>query len=165
MDMSKKVTKGEHGLADGEQLLGTVLLNPLGTTASMGGGAAGGLVGHGVGALMANRKKKSETERLESEGATSDGMAATFPTGRNFLSVTDRRWVVHAIGTMSGKAKGLTGEFAHGDITGLNLDKGKLSSKLVLRFSDGGQLGLELPRGSKVDEFLAAAAGAGAPQL
>lgn len=165
MDMKKKVTKGKHGLPDGEQILGTVLLNPLGTTASMSGGAAGGLIGSAVAGKVAKRKQEAEDERVASEGATTEGLASSFPAGRNFLSVTDKRWVVHSLGAMSGKAKEFAGEFAHGDITGLSYDKGKLSSKLVLRFSDGSQVGLEVPGRLNIDEFLAAASQVGAPQV
>lgn len=149
VDIAKKVNKKSELMERGESCVAASGILKAGQfNRSVAAGAIGGIVGHAVAAAM-NR----------GEGGTEDGtMADTFPTlNQAILALTDRRWIVFEQSAMSGGPKAIRAEFAHGDITDLEVEKGKLMNRLTLRFVDGSDITMEAPKANKPQQLIDAA--------
>ena len=112
----------------------------------VGGGVVGAAVGNAIGG--------------KSESPTPDSLAQGFPDIRQaILALSDRRWILFEQSAMSGAAKAITAQWPLDVIDGLDMEKGKLTSKLTLRFVDGSFVQLEAVRAAKPDRLVEAAAG------
>ncbi|MEM8707581.1 MAG: hypothetical protein AAGE98_14045 [Actinomycetota bacterium] len=150
VDMAKKVNKKSELMNAGEQCLAaTVIMQKGHFTKSVTAGAIGGVLGAGIAAAM-NRGDDEVTD-----GTMADGFLAQSDA---ILALTDQRWLVFSKSVMSGGPKDLIGEAAHGDITALDNDKGKLMNELTLHFGDGSQLRVEAPKANKPEKLVEARA-------
>ena len=141
MDWAKKITKAVGSdLGADEQVEAGLFLQPGGTTGQMMGASLGGVVGMAV----ANaRQKKREA------GATAvmdQGTAATLPKERIVLGLTSRQMYVWGHSSLSGKPKGLKMTLPLGEVASVDVARGKLSSSVVVHFSDGSAAGFEAPK-------------------
>ncbi len=151
VDMVKKIhKKSAELLQPGEEILGACVVSSIGQfKKSVAFGAVGGLVGAAVGAAV--KGKAAET----GPGT----QAASFPLERqSILAVSAQRWILFEQGGMSGSAKSVAGEWTHQEIVGVDIEPGKLTSRLRLRFADGSIAEMEAVKAAKPDALVAAAA-------
>jgi hypothetical protein len=146
----KKVSKAAEGdLQPGEQITAGVFLQASGATGKAMARGVGGLVG----AAVASKLKSKDDGTIVSDS----GIAATMPDGPIHVAVTSQRALVYSHGAMSGKPKDLKLTLQRGDIAGVALEPGKLTTQLTLMFSDGTGKVYEAPKmGNSADEFAAA---------
>ena len=57
---------------------------------------------------------------------------------------------------MSGNAKDLVAEMPLGSMSVESITKGKLASRIVVSFSDGGRAAFDVPKGNDIEAFQAA---------
>ncbi len=151
VDMVKKIHKKSADLLHpGEEILGACVVSSVGQfKKSVAFGAVGGLVGAAVGAAI----KGKATE------AAPGSQAESFPLVRqSILAVSAQRWVLFDQGGFSGSAKSVAGEWTHQEIVGLDIEPGKLTSRLGLRFADGSVAEMEAVKAAKPDALAEAAA-------
>lgn len=158
----KKLQKADL-LDPGEVATAVLFVAPSGNTMRMGTAAGvGGLVGAAAGVALDKRRENREAEEDAAAGVAESGLADQVAlTGNGYLAVTDRRWVLLSHGTVSGKPKEVVAAFEHGDITTVEITKGKLVGKARVRFRDGSAVTLDAPRGQKFDDLTTAATAAG----
>lgn len=151
MNMIKKIHKAKvTGLNEGEQVLAAVIKNDDGAimkTAVSGG--VGGLIGIFAGSKMQKKTdKKAEADQLvESE------MTKKIPAGPGFFAVTDQRFLVYSHNSISGNAKELVAELPKGSVKIESVQKGKLASRAILSFSDGGRKAFDIPKMNDIEGF------------
>ncbi len=151
MNMVKKVMKAKKtGLNEGEQVLAAISVNDDGAImkAAVSGGV-GGLLGIFVGSKM---QKKTDTK---ADGLTESDMSKMAPRGQSFIAVTDNRILFYSFAAMSGNAKELVAELKRGDIQIEDVTKGKVASRVVFSFSDGGRRAFDVPRMNDVEALRA----------
>ncbi len=149
VDVAKKVRKqGGEFLHPGEEVLAATVINPVGSfKKNVAFGAVGGLVGVAIGSAVSRNGE-------EPEAGTS---AESFPVGKNaLLALTDRRWLLFELGTMSGKVKGLAGEWPHEHIASLSGEKGRLTTVISVEFADGSVAQVEAVKGVKPEDLIQA---------
>ena len=146
----KKVSKAAASdLQPGEQIVAGVFLQAGGSTSKAMARGVGGLVG----AAVASKLRSKDDGSIVSDS----GIAATMPDGPIHVGVTSQRVLVYSHGAMSGKPKDLQLTLTRGDIAGVALEPGKLTTQLTLMFSDGTGRSYEAPKiGNSTDEFAAA---------
>ncbi|MCP3934539.1 MAG: hypothetical protein GY708_04110 [Actinomycetia bacterium] len=152
VDMVKKIhKKSQDLLLPGEQILAASAVQAVGQfKKQVAFGAVGGLVGAAVGTAMANRER--------GDGAEADTMADNFPElKQGILAVSDQRWIMFTAG-MSGAPKSVTAQWRHDQISSLSLDKGKLTSKVNITFTDGSVAQVEAVKAAKPAALVEAAA-------
>lgn len=155
MNMIKKVQKAkETGLRDGEQILAAISVNDAGAVAGaakVGGAAAGfGILGS-VFATKSNEKKAKQS--AADDNIVESEMSKIAPTGQGFIAVTDTRILFYTFAQMSGNAKDLVGELARNDMQVADVQKGKLATKVVFQFADGGRRAFDVPRLNDLEPF------------
>ncbi len=151
VDVAKKVRKQGGGfLHPGEEVVAATVVNPVGSfKKNVAFGAVGGLVGAAVGSAIS---KKQDTP----EAGTAAG---SFPLDKNrLLALTDQRWLLFELGTMSGKIKDLVGEWPHGHIASLSGEKGRMTTVITLEFADGSTAKVEAVKGVKPEVLIEASA-------
>ncbi|MEM9464250.1 MAG: hypothetical protein AAGA90_02700 [Actinomycetota bacterium] len=150
VDIAKKVNKKPELLEAGESCAAATCILKAGQfNRSVAIGAIGGLAGAAVAAAL-NRGE---------EDAQEGTMADTFPRlHQAILALTDRGWIVFEQSAMSGGPKAVHTRLEHGDITGLELEKGKLMNRLTLTFRDGSDITMEAPKANKPQKLVDAAA-------
>jgi hypothetical protein len=151
VDMVKKIhKKSSELLHPGEEILGACVVSPVGQfKKSVAFGAVGGLVGAAVGAAI---KGGSDVPEPNSQ-------ADSFPlTKQSILAVSEQRWILFEQSAMSGAPKGVLGEWSRSEIQSLDQERGKLTSRLKLRFADGSTAEMEAVKAAKPDSLVAAAA-------
>jgi hypothetical protein len=151
VDMVKKVhKKGGELLNAGETVLGAATVTEAGQfKKSVAFGAIGGAVGAAVGHAM---KGKGD----EADAGT---MADSWPQMKqSILALSDQRWILFEQGMMSGGPKSVVAEWPHSAIQGIEIEKGKLTSKLNVIFSDGSAAQVEAVKGAKPEKLVEAAA-------
>ena len=147
-DPIKKVQKkAGHDLEAGEQILDARVVQPAGLAMRQAvSGAAFAHIGGGAKVLMDRRTARySNAQRAEIEGR--GGMAADFPTGKCFFTLTDRRVLVHSFAAMTGAPKDLLAAYPLTDFAGIEAKQGKLISKMTLVMADGSTVPLEVFKG------------------
>ena len=146
-DWTKKIRKSVGNDLGGEELLYATIIQPMGSMNRQVGGQLGGLAG----AAIASKGKKKKEGAIDGLG---EGLAAQIPAGKNLvIGITPTRMLVWNHGAMSGKPKDLALTIPVSDVTSLNIDKGKLSSQAVMRFSDNSAWGFEVARLNNADGF------------
>ena len=154
-DLAKKILKhAADTLEPGEQVLETAIVTPRGAMARQAvAGGVGGVVGLGVAAAM--DKKRRDIAPEAPEGTWAD----QFPKRKVFLSVTDRRLVVHAFGEMMGRPKELLGWVPREVVHAVQMEKAKLAHKGTLWFSDGSAYEIDVARAGGEPDRLGRALG------
>ena len=149
VDIAKKVNKKSELLEPGESCVAaTGILRAGQFNKSVAAGAIGGIVGQAVAAAM-NRGE---------EDAEAGTMAEAFPRLQQAIfALTDRRWIVFEQSAMSGGPKAIHAVLDHGDITGLEMENGKLMGRLTLTFRDGSDVTMEVPKANKPQKLIDAA--------
>ncbi|MCB0996420.1 MAG: hypothetical protein KDB21_15090 [Acidimicrobiales bacterium] len=151
VDMVKKVhKKGSEFLRPGEQLLAACVVSTVGQfKKTVAFGAVGGVVGAAVGSAIAGKAPAAEA----------GSMADSFPLRKqSILGLSAQRWVLFEQSAMSGAPKGVLGEWGHDQITGIDVEPGKLTSRINLHFADGSTATLEAVKAAKPDTLVGAAA-------
>ena len=162
VDLIKKVQKKAAGdIEAGETILDARVIQPEGQAMRQALGA-GAMVNFGVGARAlvdryAARKDAEQRASIEETG----GLAAEFPTGKCFFTLTDRRVLVHSFAAMSGNPKDLLATYELTEFAGIDAERGKLISKMTLVMVDGSTVPLNIFKGggdpaALVDAFNAA---------
>ena len=149
VDIAKKVNKKSELLEAGESCVtATGILKAGQFNTSVAAGAIGGIVGHAVAAAM-NR----------GEAAVEEGtMADRFPRlNQAILALTTSRWIVFEQSAVSGGPKEVHTVLPHGDITAIEMAKGKLMNRLTLTFRDGSDVTMEAPKANKPQHLIEAA--------
>ncbi len=141
-------------LDPGEQVTAGCFVQPAGAVARTMGLGAGQTIGTIAGGVLGEAGAKRRQE--ENDDASEGGIAATFPTDKAVLGLTNQRLVVFSHGTMNGKPKDLIASYPIDQLGGVELDKGKLSSKMLLRFTDGSAVDFDVPKAGSPDEFVGA---------
>ncbi len=148
IDYIKKIQKkAGHDLEAGEQILDARVISPAGHALR---GAVGGAVfaNLGTGAKMiADRRARNIDSAQRAAIEARGGMAADFPTGKCYFTLTDRRILVHSFGAMSGAPKDLLAAYPLTDFAGIDAKQGKLISKMTLVMADGTSVPLEVYKG------------------
>ena len=149
VDIAKKVNKKSELLQQGEIALAASTLMKKGQfKKSVAAGAIGGVVGH----LAAQRMNAGDQDVLD------DSMADAFPQlPQSILALTDQRWILFEQSVMSGGPKAIVTSWTHEEIHGVDLEKGKLMSKLTVTFADGSAVTLESPKANKPERLVEAA--------
>lgn len=139
-NVKKKVTKASDklGLAPGESILAACTTNPKGTMNRMLAKELGGALG----ALASSRGGQAVAD---------GGLAERFPTGQQYLVLTDRQLLTCSVAAMSGKPKEVTGQWSLDDVAGLATDSGKLAIPMSIAFVDGTAVTIEAARGTGGD--------------
>lgn len=149
VDMVKKIHKKSADLLeDGEQVRAACVIMAVGQfKKSVAFGAIGGVVGAAVGAAVGGKGEEAEA----------GSMADSFPDGRQqILALSDRRWIVFEQSAMSGAAKAIKAWWPLDAIAGVDIEKGRLTSKLDVRFSDGSVAQVESVKGAKPEKLVEA---------
>ncbi len=150
VDMAKKIhKKGADLLEPGEKILAAATITPVGQfKKTVAFGAVGGLAGAAIGNAI---KGKAE----EAEAGT---MADSFPGAKQaILALSNQRWIVFEQGAMSGGPKSISATWPHDQIRGIDIEKGKLTSKVNLAFADGSVAQVEAVKAAKPDKLAEAA--------
>lgn len=148
-DFTKKVRKhAADTLEPGEQVLSAAVVAPRGSVTKQAiAGGVGGLVGAGIAAAVDKKRNAGAAD------APQGSWAEQFPKKKVFMSVTDRRVVIHAFGEMSGRPKEILGWIPREAIAGLQIDKGRLAHPATLHFSDGSAYEMDVMRGTDPAEL------------
>jgi len=148
VDFVKKVQKkAGHDLLTGEVILDARVIQPAGS--AFRNAVAAGAMSH-TGALMDHRIQRwrtSQQNRSQAAVEASGGLAVDFPTSKCFLTLTDKRVLVHSFASMTGSPKDLLASYELKDLAGMGGEQGKLVSKLNLFFADGSSVPLDVMKG------------------
>ena len=149
VDFTKKVHKhAMDTLEPGEQLLHSSVITPRGAVSRQAvAGGVGGLVGIGIAAAIDKKKNKGATE------APQGSWADQFPKQKVYLSITDRRLVVHKFGEGLGRPKELLGWIPRDAVAGFQGTKGRIAHACTLAFSDGSTYDIDVMKGGKPEVF------------
>ncbi len=150
VDMAKKIhKKGSEFLNPGEKIIAASTVQAVGQfKKQVAFGAIGGVVGMAVGSAMAGKAEETEAGSL----------ADSFPQHKQaILALSDQRWIVFEQSLMSGGPKALSAEWSHDQITGIELEAGKLTSKVNVVFADGSIAQVEAVKAAKPDQLADAA--------
>lgn len=146
VDMAKKIhKKGAEFLEPGEKILAATVIGAIGQfKKSVAFGAIGGLAGTAVSSAI-----KGNTEQTEA-----GSMADSFPQHRQaILALSDQRWLLFEQGAISGGPKALSAQWPHDQITAIEVEKGKLTSKVGVVFVDGSTAHIEAVKGAKPERL------------
>ncbi len=152
VDFVKKVNKNCAADLGGEQVLAATFGTPLGSLVNqVGFGAVGGLVGAAAGSAMQSRERKAAEKTDEADGVVKGEhtLANKIPPLACVIALTEQRLLVFKHGSVSGKPKELVASFDRSQVSGLEVEMGKLKGKLKIRFSDDSAVTLEVQKGSK----------------
>lgn len=151
VDMVKKIHKKSANLLNpDEEVLGATVISPVGQfKKTVAFGAVGGLVGAAVGQAIGGK----------AEAPAGGTMAEAFPAAKQAIFArSNQRWVLFEQSLMSGAAKDVLAQWPLDQIQGLQLEKGKLTSRIDIQFSDGSVAQVEAVKGARPDRFVEAAA-------
>jgi hypothetical protein len=143
-DWGKKIQKACGSELGGESVVSGLFVQPSGAMASAVARGVGGVVG----SMVAEARHK--------DASSADGTAASIPSKNLVLGLTSSRLVVCGHAAMSGKPKGVEMSFPLSDVSGIDVEPGKISSKLSLAFADGSTKVFDAPKMGKPEEFVAA---------
>lgn len=150
VDMVKKVNKkGAEMLLPGETVLAACPMQPVGSFGKqVSMGAVGGLAGAAIGSRM------GRSVAVADEGTIAD----SFPAGNVILAVTDQRVIAFEQSAMSGGPKAIGAEWRRDQISGLTLEKKKMTMRAELTFADGSVASGEIIRAAKPEKLAEALA-------
>lgn len=147
VNWTKKIGKSVGNDLGGEELKFATIVQPMGSMNRQVGFQVAGVVG----AVISSRGAKQKVEAVDGLG---EGMAEAIPAGKNLVvGLTPTRMLVWEHGAMSGKPKDLVASISLRDVTSFDYEKGKLSSQVVVRFTDNSAWGFEVARLNNVDGF------------
>jgi hypothetical protein len=152
VDIVKRVNKNCAADLGGEQVLAATLGTPLGGFANqVAFGAVGGLIGSAAGSAMQSRERKAAEKTDEADGVVKGEhtLANKIPQLPCVLALTEQRLLIFKQGSVSGKPKELVASFDRSQISGLDVEVGKLKGKLKISFTDDSAATLEVLKGSK----------------
>lgn len=142
-------------LQPGERIRAARVVQPAALAARRA--VAGGAFAHfGAGAkILMDRAAAKYTNEQRAAMERRGGMAVGFPTGRCFLTLTDRRVLVHSFDTMAAAPKDLL--FAHGltEFAGIDAPRRAPNAHVTLVMADGSSVPLEVFAGGGEPEDLA----------
>lgn len=151
VDMVKKIhKKGAEHLNLAEKIEGAAVVQAVGQfKKQVAFGAIGGVVGAAVGQAVKGKAKETEA----------GSMADSFPNAKQaILAISNQRWILFEQSLMSGGPKGILAEWPLDQIVAIELEKGKLTSKVNVVFSDGSIAQVESVKGAKPKSLAEAAA-------
>lgn len=144
----KKVQKAAGSdLEPGEQILDARVIQPAGQAMrnAIVAGATRQVSATAHARMDRWRRDRNAADRADQ--ATSGEMAAGFPEGKCFFTLTDRRVLVHSFAAMSGNPKDLLATYPLTDFAEMEAAAGKLVSKLTLHMADGSSVPLDVMKG------------------
>lgn len=150
VDMVKKVhKKGAEFLNTAEKIEAAAVVQAVGQfKKQVAFGAVGGLVGAAIGQAVKRNADEAET----------GSMADTFPNAKQaILAISNQRWILFEQSVMSGGPKGVLAEWPLEHIVRIDLEKGKLTSKVNVVFSDESVAQVESVKGAKPGALVEAA--------
>lgn len=158
VNFAKKVqNKAGHDLETGEQILDARVVQPAGQAlrnAAVAGAAR--QVSAGMTYRM-NRWQDRRDAEHQAQVAATGALAAGFPEGKCFFTLTDRRVLVHSFAAMSGNPKDLLATYPLTDFADMEASGGALVGKLTLTFADGSSVPLDVMKGGGDPKKLAEA--------
>lgn len=128
-------------LRPGETVLAAIRTQPRGTVAATG---VGGLIG---GAIAQRQATKARA------GAGEGSTAASWPSGKFALGLTDQRLLAFSFSAM-GKPKDLQAEVPLDEVADISPGKAKITKAVQVAFADGSGIELECGKLEKVDDFI-----------
>lgn len=139
VNVKKKVEKAgaKAGLEPGELVLAGCTTNPSGTVTRMMARELSGVVGA---AVLGDRNGEDQS--------VAGGLADRFVPGQNFVVVTDRRVLLIAMSTLTGKPKELLAAWDRAEVTAIEVGRGKLALPFTIRFTDCSAVQVEGAKGS-----------------
>lgn len=149
VDMVKRIKKKcPEAILPGEELLAASVVGSTGQfKKNVAFGAIGGLAGAAVGHAMSGK----------GTDAAPGPMAGPFTVGKQaILAVTDQRWILFEQGGMSGSPKEIQAQCSRADAV-LSIERGRLVSKLRMRFTDKSLIEMESVNGAKPGKLVDAA--------
>jgi hypothetical protein len=144
-DFTRRVARRAAGdLQPGEAVLRAVVAQPPGSL-TRGINEPGGNL---VSGLRQGRRDKRE------HGAEAAGLAAAVPPRNVYLTLTDRRLLVHTMSVL-GSPKALAAALPLDRLARLTLDQQRNSGILLVRFADGTSVDFLVVKSQHPEEFLA----------
>lgn len=163
-DWKKRVSKERSEDLNGEPLVGATFFQGRGTLMGQLVFATVREFGHkadqgaSVAIAAASVAGVNAKERGSQGYNTFDGsVAAQFPDDKGVLAFTDRRLIVfgYSQGMFKTKITDVVASVPLEQMVGWSYQSSKVSSVLNMAFKDGSDVGIELPRANKPDEFAA----------
>ena len=150
VNVVKKIEKAraDLGIGPDERVLAGCTTNPKGTMTRMTATQLGGIAG----ALVADRANR----KAEPLGSDTDGLAAAFVPGQNFLVLTNRRLLLVKMGAMNGRPKELLAEWPRDQVADIVVEEGRLAYPMTVVFSDATAVRIEGAKGSDPKSLVAA---------
>ncbi|MEM7094226.1 MAG: hypothetical protein AAF567_14585 [Actinomycetota bacterium] len=143
----KKVEKrrDELGIVRGEDVHAACTTNPKGTVARMTATQLGGVAG----AVIAGKR---------GDGVSSDteGLAARFVDGQNYVVLTSHRMLLFGVSTWTGKPTDLKAQWNRADVAQITVEEGRLAYPMTIVFSDGSAVRIEGAKGTNPKSLAAA---------
>jgi len=155
----KRITKERaEDLGAAETLVAATYFQGRGSTmAQVSFGAASGIVGGAIG----NRLGLDAQQRFLSKGKEGyntfpGSMASRVPDDKGVLAVTSDRVIVFAYhqGALKTRIEAPVLAMAVADLVGWSYRSGKLAGVINLAFSDGSDVGIEVPRANRPEDFV-----------
>ena len=152
VDFAKKIMKARaEDLFPGETITAAVFAQPAGAISKQVGFGVGGITGGIVGDKIAKKRAG------EMDGTSEAGIAAQLPSNKPLLlAVTSHRFLAFGHGAMSSKPKEIEAQLELNQLHTVDVEKKKLSSRMVLRFTDGSAIDFDIPKTSKTQPFVEA---------
>lgn len=130
-------SRDKVGISPDEQILVACMTDPKAVV----GMAIGGVAGAAVQSAIDKKDDRS----------TSEGLAASWPTGRHLLAITSQRVMVCRMSAMTGKPKEVVAEWSHSDIATFEIEKKATGYPFAITFVDGSVASGEGARGTGAD--------------
>lgn len=145
VDFAKKIhKKGAEMLLPGETVLAACPMQPVGSFGKqVSMGAIGGLAGAAIGTRMGKGVAVAEAGTI----------ADTFPSGNLIVAVTDQRVIAFEQSAIGGNPKSVAAEWQRAEVSGLTLEKKKMTMLAELTFADGSSASGEIVRAAKPDKL------------
>ncbi len=101
--------------------------------------------------------RKTMAEAKEGHNTFEGSIAAQFPDDKGVVAFTNERLIVfgYSQGVFKTKITDVVATISLPDLVGWSYRTSKVSSVLEMAFSDGSNVGIELPRANKPDKFAA----------
>ncbi len=142
VDIAKKIDKARDklGIPADEEILVACTANPRGTVGAI---ALGGVAGAAI---------KSKVDKRKAEAA-GEGIAGSWPGGRNLLAITSKRLILCKMSAMSGKPTEMSASWPHSEIALIEVEKGKTAYPFSVVFTDGSVAQAEGAKASGADRL------------
>lgn len=152
-DWKKRLNKEQsEAFEPGEKLIAASYFQGRGSTAGSVGFAAagGGGVGLLVGSAMAKKAKKADN-------TPEDSIAAQLRHNKGVVAFTDRNIYVFGYkqGMVKPKILDPVAKISRNDLVGWSYKSGKLTGTINFAFADESDVGINIPKANKPDQFAA----------